>query len=92
MQAILPLDVYVALEKSLGKDEATRVVKSLETAITDMTEYKWQTSRQLLMEDMRKEFATKADLSQLKVDLMKWITGILIAQTGVMVAIMRLLR
>ncbi|MBF0472760.1 MAG: hypothetical protein HQK93_03380 [Nitrospirae bacterium] len=62
MQATLPIEVYEALEKSLGKETAKIVVKSIETTITDNIENKWKTSKDELLEEMGKRFSTKADL------------------------------
>jgi hypothetical protein len=36
-----------------------KMVKSLEVAISDITEYKWKTTKDELLDAMRKEFVTK---------------------------------
>ncbi|WP_040334332.1 hypothetical protein [Candidatus Magnetobacterium casense] len=69
MAVTLPLEVYEALEKSMGSDDAKRVVKAFETTISDVTEYKWKTSKDELLTEMEKRFATKADLALLELKL-----------------------
>lgn len=59
MPVTLPIEVYEALEKGLGKEDAKRVVKSLEIAISDTTDYKWKTTKDELLDAIRKEFITK---------------------------------
>ncbi|MBF0345770.1 MAG: hypothetical protein HQL06_16265 [Nitrospirae bacterium] len=73
MAVTLPLEVYESFEKNLGREDAKRVVKTIETTISDVTEYKWKTSKEELLSEIRKEFAeikneyaTKADLSLLE--------------------------
>ncbi|MBF0539605.1 MAG: hypothetical protein HQL03_15270 [Nitrospirae bacterium] len=69
MTVTLPLELYEALEKSLGREGAKQVINAVETAISNVTEYKWATSKDALLSEMKKEFATKADLALLKADL-----------------------
>jgi len=59
MPVTLPLEVYEAFEKSLGKEEAKKIVKSLEITISELTEHKWKISKDELLEAMRKDFVTK---------------------------------
>lgn len=66
MQATLPIEVYETFEKGFGKEDAKKVVRSIETTITELTEYKWKTTKDEILEAMRKEFATKADLQLLE--------------------------
>jgi hypothetical protein len=40
------------------------MVKSLEVAISDITEYKWKTTKDELLDAMRKEFVTKEFLKR----------------------------
>ncbi|MBF0536626.1 MAG: hypothetical protein HQL03_00050 [Nitrospirae bacterium] len=63
MSVTLPLEVYEALEKGLGRDSAKQIVNAFETAISDVTEYKWKTSKDELLTEMEKRFATKAELA-----------------------------
>jgi hypothetical protein len=41
MPVTLPIEIYEAFEKAIGKEEAKAVIKSLEMAISEATEYKW---------------------------------------------------
>lgn len=50
----------------MGADDANRVVKAFESTISDLTEYKWKTSKDELLTEMEKRFATKADLALLE--------------------------
>jgi hypothetical protein len=59
MPVTLPLEVYEALEKGLGKEDAKKVVKSLEDIISDVTEYKWKVTKDELLDAIRKEFVTR---------------------------------
>jgi hypothetical protein len=59
MPVTLPLDVYEALERGLGKDDAKTIVKSLETVISDATDYKWKVTKDELLDAIRKEFVTR---------------------------------
>ncbi|MBF0590993.1 MAG: hypothetical protein HQL02_02780 [Nitrospirae bacterium] len=56
MPVIMPLEVYESLAKTLGHDDAKDLVKSIETAISDVTEYKWRISKEELLSEIRKEF------------------------------------
>jgi len=73
MQAILPIEVYEAFERGLGKIDAKIVVKSIETTISDNIENKWKTSKDELLGEMKKEFASKADLQLVKTELLSEI-------------------
>ena len=59
MPVRLPLEVYETLEKAVGKEDATAIVRSIETAISEATDYKWSTTKEELLDAMRKEFVTK---------------------------------
>ncbi|KJU85647.1 hypothetical protein MBAV_002158 [Candidatus Magnetobacterium bavaricum] len=69
MAVTLPIEVYEALEKTMEHDDAKRVIKAFETTISDLTEYKWKTSKDELLTEMEKRFATKADLALLELKL-----------------------
>lgn len=73
MPVTLPLEVYEVFEKGLGKEDARKLVKSFEAAISDITEYKWKTTKDELLDSIRKEFVTRElfeeKLNTLKVDL-----------------------
>jgi len=59
MPVTLPLEVFEALEKGLGKDDARAVVKSIEATISEATEYKWATTKDELLDAIRREFVTR---------------------------------
>ena len=70
MPVRLPLEVYETLEKAVGKEDATAIVKSIETAISETTDYKWSTTKEELLDAMRKEFVTK-DVFNEKINVLK---------------------
>ncbi len=70
MPVTLPLEVFEALEKGLGKEEARTVVKSIEAAISEATEYKWATTKEELLDAIRKEFVTK-DVFEERINALK---------------------
>ena len=70
MSVRLPLEVYETLEKAVGKEDATAIVKSIETAISEATDYKWSTTKEELLDAMRKEFVTK-DVFNEKINVLK---------------------
>jgi hypothetical protein len=59
MSVTLPIEVYEVFEESFGKEDAHKVVKSLERAISDVTDYKWKVTKDELLDAIRKEFVTK---------------------------------
>lgn len=59
MPVTLPLEVYEVFERKFGKEDAKKVVKSLETTISDVTEYKWKVTKDELLDAIRKEFVTR---------------------------------
>ena len=59
MPVTLPIEVYEVLEKVVGKENAKVVIKSIESTISENTEYKWKVSKDELLDVMRKEFVTK---------------------------------
>jgi RecB family exonuclease len=69
MQAILPIEVYEALERNIGHDDAKLVVKSFETAISANIENTWAVTKDDLLSEMEKKFASKSDLLQVKTEL-----------------------
>lgn len=62
MAVTLPIEVYEAFEKGMGKEEAKVVVKSLESTIDDITAHKWDQTKNELLERL----ASKEDLKELK--------------------------
>ena len=59
MPVTLPIEIYETLERTVGKEGAKAVIKSIENTISEFTEYKLRTSRDELLDIMRKEFVTK---------------------------------
>jgi hypothetical protein len=59
MLVTLPIEIYETLEKTIGKEGAKTVIKSIESTISEFTEYKLRTSKDELLDVMRKEFVTK---------------------------------
>ncbi|MBF0537952.1 MAG: hypothetical protein HQL03_06830 [Nitrospirae bacterium] len=57
MPLTLPIEVYEAFEEGLGYEESKRVVKAFETAISDITDYKWHTNKEEILSEVRKEFS-----------------------------------
>ena len=49
MPVTIPIEAYEELEKGLGKEGAKKVVKALESVISDATEYKWKASKRRLL-------------------------------------------
>lgn len=70
MPVTLPLEVYEALEKGLGKEDARAVVKSLEATISEAAEYKWATTKEELLDAIRREFVTK-DVFEERINALK---------------------
>ncbi|MBF0537954.1 MAG: hypothetical protein HQL03_06840 [Nitrospirae bacterium] len=67
MALTLPIEVYEAFEKGLGYEESKDVVKAFETAISDITDYKWHTNREEILSEVRKEFLeVRRDFSELR--------------------------
>jgi len=59
MPVTLPIEVYEVLERVVGKENAKVVIKSIESTISENTEYKWKVSKDEILDVMRKEFVTK---------------------------------
>ncbi|MBF0592326.1 MAG: hypothetical protein HQL02_09585 [Nitrospirae bacterium] len=57
MALTLPINVYEDFEEGLGYEKAKRVVQAFETAIADITDYKWKTNKEEILSEVRKEFA-----------------------------------
>ncbi|GAB4541665.1 MAG: hypothetical protein Fur0020_11110 [Thermodesulfovibrionia bacterium] len=61
MPVTLPLEVYEALEKGLGKEDARKVIHGIEETISQATEYKWATTKDEIIADFRKEISSLED-------------------------------
>ena len=59
MPVTLPLEVYETLETGFGKEGARKVVKALEATISDAIDYRWATTKEELLDSIRKEFVTR---------------------------------
>jgi len=70
MPVTLPLEVYEALEKGLGKEDARIVVKSLEAVIGDEVVNKWHQTKEELKTELLKEVATKAELENVRLEIL----------------------
>jgi hypothetical protein len=70
MPVTLPLEVYEALERGLGKEDARVVVKSLEAVIGDEVVNKWHQTKEELKTELLKEVATKAELENVRLEIL----------------------
>ena len=59
MPVTLPIDIYEVFEASFGKEGAHKVVKSLESTISDVTDYRWKVTKEELLDAIRREFVTR---------------------------------
>ncbi|MBF0344104.1 MAG: hypothetical protein HQL06_07720 [Nitrospirae bacterium] len=57
----LPTRVSETLENMFGQDVSMDVIKSLDTYVSDLIDYKWKTSKDEILSEMEKKFATKSD-------------------------------
>ena len=85
MPVTIPIEAYEELEKGLGKEGAKKVVKALESVISDTTEYKWKVTKDELLDGISKEFVTKglfeAELKRVEMKLNFLIILMIIALT-----------
>jgi len=56
---VIPIDIYEVFEEKFGKEGARKIVKGFEAIISDATDYKWKTTKDELLEAIRKEFVSK---------------------------------
>ena len=59
MSGALSVDVYEVLEMGFGKEGAKKVIKALEATISDAIDYKWATTKEEILNAMRREFVTR---------------------------------
>jgi len=59
MDIILPVEIYEAFEVTFGKERAKEVIKALERAISERINYRWATTKEELLDAIRKEFITR---------------------------------
>ena len=68
------------------KETELRLIKEIETVRKEMREMEGKL--RLEIEGVRKEIETvRKEIAVLKTDLIKWIIGLLIAQTGILIAV-----
>jgi len=70
MPVTLPIDVYEVFEKGFGKEDARKVVKSLEAVIGDEVINKWHQTKEELKTELLKEVATKTELENVKLEIL----------------------
>ncbi|MBI3599120.1 MAG: hypothetical protein HY097_00550 [Nitrospinae bacterium] len=59
MPVTLPIEAYEVFESNFGKESAHKLVKALESTISDSVEYKWKITKDELLDAIRKEFVTR---------------------------------
>ncbi|MEW6620475.1 MAG: hypothetical protein AB1422_14260 [bacterium] len=59
MAVALPLEAYETFEKRFGKEDAKRIIRVLEGGISKEVEDKWRTTKDEILEAIRKEFITR---------------------------------
>jgi hypothetical protein len=70
MPVTLPLEIYETFEEKFGKTDARKLVKSFETAISDVTEYKWAVTR----DELFSRLASKEEVHRLEKEISKLAT------------------
>jgi hypothetical protein len=70
MPVTLPIEVYEVFEKGFGKEDAKKVVKSLEAVIGDEVVNKWHQTKEELKNELLKEVATKAELENVRLEIL----------------------
>jgi len=70
MPVTLPIEVYEVFEKGFGKEDAKKVVKSLEAVIGDEVVNKWHQTKEELKTELLKEVATKAELENVRLEIL----------------------
>lgn len=76
---MLTFERIKAIEKALGREAAGPVIQALET-IGDRARA-----------EMASELATRRDLAETKLEIIKWAAGLLVAQAAVAPALVKLL-
>ncbi len=57
--AVISLDVFEALERHLGREDALTIVRGLEASLNRAVDYRWATTKEELLAVMRREFVTR---------------------------------
>jgi len=89
MPVTLPIEIYETLERTVGKEGAKAVIKSIESTISEYTEYKLRTSKDELLDVMRKEFVTKDFFEERLNSLREELIGIMKQDKAELLGIMR---
>jgi hypothetical protein len=89
MPVTLPIEIYETLERTVGKEGAKAVIKSIENTISEFTEYKLRTSKDELLDIMRKEFVTKDFFEERLNALREELIGIMRQDKAELLGIMR---
>jgi hypothetical protein len=89
MPVTLPIEIYETLEKTVGKEGAKAVIKSIESTISEYTEYKLRTSKDELLDVMRKEFVTKDFFEERLNSLREELIGIMKQDKAELLGIMK---
>lgn len=93
MTASQSLQIYEILSVYFSnKEDAKRVVESIERVVDEKVDARTEAFERLLNKDldnlrteMYKTYATKEDLSNAKLDIIKWMVGMWVAQMAAIV-------
>jgi hypothetical protein len=93
MTAAQSLQIYEILSVYFSnKEDAKRVVESIERVVDEKVDARTEAFERLLNKDldnlrteMYKTYATKEDLSNAKLDIIKWMVGMWVAQMAAII-------
>ena len=93
MTAAQSLQIYEILSAYFSnKEDAKRVVESIERVVDEKVDVRAEAFERLLNKDldnlrteMYKTYATKEDLSNAKLDIIKWMVGMWVAQMAAII-------
>ncbi|MBL7789748.1 MAG: hypothetical protein JNL75_07990 [Chitinophagales bacterium] len=93
MTASQSLQIYEILSVYFSnKEDAKRVIESIERVVDEKVDARTEAFERLLNKDldnlrteMYKTYATKEDLSNAKLDIIKWMVGMWVAQMAAIV-------
>ncbi len=66
MSVTLPIEVFEIFERGFGREDAKKILKSLEAVIEGNITDKWHQTKTELKDEILKEVATKADIVRLE--------------------------
>ncbi|MBN2896624.1 MAG: hypothetical protein JXK05_12125 [Campylobacterales bacterium] len=78
--AIDTLDIYSKLKSVNLDDNAAKMLSEI-----------FKQHAQAIIEQQREELATKKDIAEAKIDLIKWVAGMLVAQAAIVATLVKLL-